>query len=62
MTIFAVMGAAKVMRRLAGSVPDVVYTSELKPGQALLISHLADETLGDKPNSRPKRAARSKRP
>ena len=46
MTVFAVMGAAKVMRRIAGRTQDIVYREELKPGQGLVITHLADETLG----------------
>ncbi|HEX7167677.1 MAG TPA: hypothetical protein VF230_11920 [Acidimicrobiales bacterium] len=45
-TLFVVIGAAKVMRRLAGSVPDTVYCEPLEPGQALVITHLADETHG----------------
>jgi hypothetical protein len=40
MTIFAVIGAAKVVRRISGSVPDTVFHTELKPGEALTITHL----------------------
>ncbi len=47
MTMFAVVGAVKAFRRFAGSTPDVVYTEELAPGQALLITHHADLRFGD---------------
>jgi hypothetical protein len=49
MTVFAVVGAVKAFRRFAGGTPDVVYTEELAPGQALIITHHADLRLGDKP-------------
>ena len=42
MTVFAVFGAAKLMRRIAGSVPETVYREELAPGQALIITHLTE--------------------
>jgi hypothetical protein len=45
-TVFGVMGAAKVMHRIAGRAPEAVYCEELKPGETLIIRHLADETLG----------------
>ena len=48
MTVFAVVGAVKAFRRFAGGTPDVVYTEELAPGQALIITHHADLRLGDK--------------
>ena len=47
MTVFAVIGAVKAFRRFAGSTPDVVYSEELAPGQALVITHHADLRLGD---------------
>lgn len=31
----------RVLRRLAGSEPDVVYSETLQPGQAVLIAHEA---------------------
>ena len=46
MLVFGVMGAQKLMKRLAGNVPQTVYSEQLKPGQSLIITHLADETLG----------------
>ena len=46
MTVFAVVGAAKVLRRVAGSEPEVVYCEPLKRGQGLVITHL-DETHDD---------------
>lgn len=45
-TVFAIVGVAKLMRRIAGNVPETVYCEELAPGQALVITHLTDETLG----------------
>ncbi|MDQ3106717.1 MAG: hypothetical protein M3Q68_02805 [Actinomycetota bacterium] len=49
MTVFAVIGAVKAFRRVAGGTQDVVYSEELLPGQALIITHHADVRLGDKP-------------
>jgi hypothetical protein len=48
-TLFVVLATVKVFRRLAGSVQEVVYSEELKPGEALVISHHADLRLGDEP-------------
>jgi hypothetical protein len=48
MTVFAVIGAVKAFRRFAGGTPDLVYSEELAPGQALVITHHADLRLGDK--------------
>ena len=48
-TLFVVLGTVKVVRRLAGSTQSVVYTEELKPGEALVITHHADLRLGDEP-------------
>jgi hypothetical protein len=45
MTIFAVMAARKVMKRISGSVPETVFTGELKQGESFIITHL-DETHG----------------
>ena len=50
MTVFAVVATVKAVRRLAGSTQQVVYTEELKPGQALLITHHRDVLLGDEPS------------
>jgi hypothetical protein len=50
MTVFAVIAAVKAVRRVSGSTQKVVYTEELKPGQALLITHHADLQLGDEPS------------
>ena len=47
MTVFAIIGTAKVMRRISGRAPETVFQSELKPGQALLITHLTDEPHDD---------------
>jgi hypothetical protein len=47
MTIFAVVGAVKAFRRVAGGTQDLVYREELLPGQALVITHHADVRLGD---------------
>jgi hypothetical protein len=48
MTVFAVMGAIKFLRRIAGGTADVVYVEPLQPGEALLITHHADLVHGDK--------------
>ena len=42
MTIFAVIAAGKVRRRIAGNVPDTVYRGEIKPGEGLIITHMTD--------------------
>ena len=42
MTIFAAMGAAKLMRRISGSAPETVFHGELKPGEAFIITHLTE--------------------
>ncbi len=47
MVVFAAMGTARLFKRLAGSEPDTVYCEELKPGEALLLTHHADLRLGD---------------
>ncbi len=49
MTVFAVVGAVRLFRRLAGSTPDVVYREPLAPGESLVITHHADVRLGDAP-------------
>jgi hypothetical protein len=49
MALFAVLGTVKIVRRLAGSVSEVVYSEKLEPGQALVITHHADLRLGDEP-------------
>jgi hypothetical protein len=43
MAVFAVVGMAKLLRRLSGSgrPPEPVYRTELKPGEALMVRHLA---------------------
>ena len=48
MIVFAVMGATKALRRIAGNTQEVVYSEELLPGQALVITHHEDLRLGDK--------------
>ena len=48
MTIFALAGAAKFLRRISGGTADIVYSEPLAPGQALLITHHADLLHGDK--------------
>ena len=42
MAVFAVVGTAKLLRRIAGSGkdPKPAYRAELKPGQALMIRHV----------------------
>ncbi len=47
MTVFAVVGTVKVFRRVAGGTQDLAYREELKPGQALVITHHGDLRLGD---------------
>ena len=42
MTIFATMATVKVMRRIAGSVPEPVFRAELKPGESFIINHLTE--------------------
>ena len=49
LTVFAVLATVKVVRRLAGSVQEVVFSQELKPGEAFVITHHADLRLGDEP-------------
>ncbi|HUP84782.1 MAG TPA: hypothetical protein VM143_03850 [Acidimicrobiales bacterium] len=39
MTLFAVIATAKALRRISGRTQSVVYTEELLPGQALVITH-----------------------
>ena len=48
-TLFAVLATVKLVRRLAGSVQEVVYSEKLEPGQALVITHHGDLRLGDEP-------------
>lgn len=45
----AVVSAVKAFRRLAGGTHDVVYCEELKPGQALVVTHHPDLRFGDEP-------------
>lgn len=40
MTVFAAIGAAKLMRRIASREAETVYSEELKPGETLVIRHL----------------------
>ena len=47
MTVFAAIATARLFKRLAGSEPDTVYCEELKPGEALILTHHADQRLGD---------------
>jgi hypothetical protein len=49
MLLFGAIGTVKAFRRIAGSTPDLVYSEELVPGQALVITHHEDLRLGDKP-------------
>lgn len=49
MLLFGAIGTVKAFRRIAGGVPEVVYSEELLPGQALVITHHDDLRLGDKP-------------
>ena len=47
-TWLAVGGAAlvlRVLRKLSGSEPKVVYSEELKPGEALVIANGRDATM-----------------
>ena len=39
MTVFAVVGITRLVRKLAGSEPKTVYSEELHPGEAILITH-----------------------
>ncbi len=45
MAVFAVMGTVKLLRRIAGSGkdPKPAYRAELRPGEALMIRHLAPD-------------------
>lgn len=47
MYVLVAVGAVRLLRRISGSVPEKVFTEELKPGEALIITHYADQTLGD---------------
>lgn len=42
LVVGALVGALRLIRRLTGSGPQVVYREELAPGQSLVISHAAD--------------------
>jgi hypothetical protein len=35
----------KVLRRLAGNEPEVVYSEKLAPGEALVVAHERDATM-----------------
>ena len=48
-TLFAVLATVKLVRRLAGSTKEVVFTEELKPGEAFIITHHGDLRMGDDP-------------
>jgi hypothetical protein len=48
MAVLGVIWARRVWRRLAGSTMDPVYREELRPGQALIITHHADQFHGDR--------------
>ena len=39
MTVLAVVGVTRLVRKLAGSEPKTVYCEELHPGEAILITH-----------------------
>jgi hypothetical protein len=39
MTVFAVVGLARLVKKLAGSEPKTVYREELQPGEAILVTH-----------------------
>ena len=48
-TWLVVGGAAlglRLLRKLSGSEPKVVYSEELKPGEALVIANGRDATMG----------------
>ena len=47
MTVLAVVGTARLVRRLSGSESETVYQEPLAPGQALIITHHVDQRLGD---------------
>lgn len=50
MTVFAAIGTAKVLRRIANREAETVYSEELKPGESLLIRHLT-VTYADEPTA-----------
>lgn len=39
MTILAVVGITRAVKKLAGSEPKTVYCEQLQPGEAILITH-----------------------
>ncbi len=45
--VFVAMGTARVVRRIAGRAPETVFSGQLAPGEALIITHYADQTLGE---------------
>jgi len=47
MAVLGVIWARRLFKRLAGSNLEPVYREELLPGQALLITHHADQTHAD---------------
>jgi hypothetical protein len=49
--LWAVLTGARVLKRLVQEEPKVVYTEELRPGQAIVIAH------EDEPPSRRRRRA-----
>ncbi len=47
MTILAVVGLARLVKRMSGSIPETVYCEPLRPGQALIVTHHRDRRQGD---------------
>ncbi|MGH9286536.1 MAG: hypothetical protein ACRD0M_12820 [Acidimicrobiales bacterium] len=41
MVVLAVIGTARLLRRLAGSAPETVLREKLAPGEQLIVTHLA---------------------
>ena len=39
MTVLAVVGITRLVKKFAGSEPKTVYCEELQPGEAILITH-----------------------
>ncbi len=47
MTILAVVGVVRLVKRMSGSVPETVYRENLPRGQALVVTHHRHHRLGD---------------
>lgn len=47
MTILAVLGLARLVKRMSRSIPETVYCERLRPGQSLILTHHRDRRQDD---------------